>query len=86
MEFEAPPGANCLLKGNGSNVSDIQAIRTPQGFIVAARPTRAELARLLAGAPIFLSVLGQCFAPVQLEVGDPAEAPSAESLTRDPFP
>ena len=38
------------------------------------QPTPAEVAAIVAGAPIYLTVLGQGHPPVMLSVGTPPEA------------
>lgn len=45
-----------------------------QGMTSAWFPTPDEIERLLAGAPVYLTVLGEQHPPVMLQVGEPAEA------------
>jgi hypothetical protein len=40
-------------------------------MITAWEPTPAEIARIAAGAPIYLHILGTGHPPVMLEVGEP---------------
>ena len=52
---------NCTVGGEGS-----------PAMITAWEPTPAELARLNAGAPVLLRVLGVGHPPVMIEVGEAA--------------
>ncbi|ACS41623.1 hypothetical protein [Methylorubrum extorquens] len=42
-------------------------------MVTAWEPTPDELARLNAGAPILLHILGEAHPPVRMEVGEPKE-------------
>lgn len=86
MDIEEPPGANCLMRGDGGNVKDLPVVKDAYGFTSAWRPTREELKQLLAGAPIFLTIIGQAHPAVCLHVGDPADAPTKASVNRQPLP
>jgi hypothetical protein len=61
-------GANIRLLGNGTDVGDLYAVRTDDGFVTAWTPTPAELVELNNGAPVYLFVFGQQFPPVALGV------------------
>lgn len=51
-----------LMRGDGSQV-EVNAM------VTAWRPTADELARLNAGAPVYLSLLGNAWPPANLWVG-----------------
>lgn len=61
-------GANCLMKGNGADVSDLRVIRTETCFISAWIPTPDELAALNAGAPVYLHIYSDRHPPVYVGV------------------
>ena len=50
---------NCSVEGEGTPAME-----------TAWEPTPAELARLIAGAPVILRVVGAAHPPVMIEVGD----------------
>lgn len=61
-------GANCIMRGNGKDVADLNVIRTDDGFISAWFPTPEELKALNDGAPVYLFIYGAGHPPVYLGV------------------
>ena len=88
MQVDAIPGANAVLgapekwdvKAEGQCIP-LPVIRTQSGYISQWRPSREEIRRLVAGAPIHLYVFGQGHPPVAIEVVDPAAAPHPSEVT-----
>lgn len=61
------------LPCNALPILDVQGAAGPE-MISAWEPTPDELAKLVAGAPIYLVVCGVAHPPVALCVGEPPEA------------
>lgn len=57
----------CTVNGDG----------TPS-MVTAWHPTPAEIAAIVAGAPVHVRILGTAHPPVMVEVGEAPEAPDAE--------
>ena len=68
MQIGSIEGANCIMRGSGADVADLNVIRTDDGFISAWFPTPDELAALNNGAPVYLFIYGSGHPPVYVGV------------------
>lgn len=89
MRIERIPGANLDLVGSTeieeshpeTEILGLPVIATGKGYVSQWRPSQEEIMRLILGAPVYLSVLGERHPPVMIDVG---QIPSRENATAAP--